>query len=257
MGIIINKDKSFTFNGTSSASFGLIVSGGGTYGAPKRSYNKVQIPGRNSSLLIDNGYYEDAEIEYKSVGFVEDFFYPEKDKLEKRIAAVRDWLLSPLGYKRLEDTWHPDEYRMAYISDTFSPTMIDSLEGGMVDLKFTAMPQRFFKSGESYVEIPAESSLHLINPTNMSAIPEFYFTGVCKIEIVSDDNTYIIGISGNALVNIDTDFNAVYDNTLLNSYFYYDLGGKDKLELGKDTTIRNIARQSGVKAYIKPNWWRL
>ena len=54
----------FTFNGKSSSDFSTYISGSGTYDAPKRDVSTVEIPGRNGSLTIDNGRYENIDLKY-------------------------------------------------------------------------------------------------------------------------------------------------------------------------------------------------
>lgn len=243
-------EKCFIFNGKASTDFRLICSGGGTYGAPKRAYDTVQIPGRNGSLLIDKGYYNDAEVTYDSVGFIPEEFYPFG--MDQRLAAVREWLFSPIGYKRLEDTWHPDEYRMAYISQDFSPSMIDSLEAGAVNIKFTCKPQRYLKQGDLPVTIT--NGVTLFNPTEFKAFPIIQVTGSGNVSIQNEDGTFTASVSSNA--TIDCDMMNVYNGTTnLNALSTFTLPmGADKIYLAK----RNVVTYSGFsKVTIIPRWWRL
>ena len=53
-----------TFNGISSADYGVYISGSGTFNAPARDESSVVVPGRNGELTIDNGRYNNISVEY-------------------------------------------------------------------------------------------------------------------------------------------------------------------------------------------------
>ena len=244
-------EKCFIFNGKASTDFRLICSGGGTYGAPKRAYDTVQIPGRNGSLLIDKGYYDDTDVTYNGVGFIPEEWYPFD--MDQRLAAVREWLFSPIGYKRLEDTWHPDEYRMAYISQDFSPSMVDSLEAGMVNIKFNCKPQRFLKYGE--IPVVIEKGLTLFNPTSFIAFPIIMIEGKGTVTIQNEDGTFLVTVESDATVDCDM-MNVYHGMENLNSKSTFSLpSGLDKMYLGKKNVISYS--DSITKLSIIPRWWRL
>ena len=53
-----------TFAGKSSQDFGLRISGEGTYNRPERSFTEYDVPGRNGSVIIDDGNFKNIEITY-------------------------------------------------------------------------------------------------------------------------------------------------------------------------------------------------
>lgn len=257
MGLVIQKDilheKHFIFNGTSSVDFRLICSGGGTYSAPKRVYETINIPGRNGSLLLDKGYYDDVDVEFKDVGFIPETGYT-KELTPLRLAGIREWLLRPIGYQRLECSWQPDEYRLGYLSKDFDPDMIDELIAGRVDLTFTCKPQRFLKSGEN--EIIVSNGMIIINPSGFDATPIINVTGSGAITIKNNDGEFNIKTDRSAI--IDCDLMDVYSSTgsNLNSNSIFTLpGGEDKIHL---TDGSNTVSYSGFsKVTIICRWWRI
>jgi phage-related protein len=262
MGVIQNKQ--FIFNGLSSSSFGLICSGNGTYGAPKRSLSEVYIPGRNGALLQDNGYYEDSTVTYPGCWLIDNTYYDyhQTGTLEKRIEAVRGWLLSPSTYQRLEDTWHPDIYRLGYISDDFNPTMLQALDGGSVDISFKCKPQRFLKSGERYVQY--STGARLLNPTKFDAVPciRFYFAAQSTSTDFSVNGEMWFRIESKTYplttfteINMeDLDAHHGTENRNLSVTYY-----KDTSELVLKPGYNTITFDSSVvsKCIIQPNYWTL
>lgn len=130
----------FTIAGVDSRDFGVYISGHLTFGSPERSYDEYEIPGRNGILLGSNKRFSNAEYGYKCA-IVGDF--------ESNMAEFRTFLNSLDGYQRLEDSYHPDEYRMAVLMESINPDMTPDNEQGEFDVIFSCLPQRFLKSGES------------------------------------------------------------------------------------------------------------
>lgn len=131
--------NTFTFNGTNSSQYNIFCSNGGTYDAPERDITVVSIPGRNGDLLIDNGRYLNTTVKFPC--FISKNF-------GENAAEIRQWLCAPVGYCRLEDDAHPDEFRLArYVGGIkFEPRYID--KEAEIELVFDCKPQRFLKSGE-------------------------------------------------------------------------------------------------------------
>ena len=134
----------FTFGEFDSRDFGIYISGSGTYNSPKRVYNTYTVPGRNGDLIGKSDRLENVSLAYPAFSYA---------NFEKNIAALRSALLSTKGYVRLWDSYHPDEYRMAYFAGPLTVKARDQLDAGEYDLKFDCKPQRFLISGEETIEV--------------------------------------------------------------------------------------------------------
>lgn len=132
------------FDGVDSSDYGVYISGEGTYNAPARRGEKVSIPGRNGDLIIDEGAYENIPVTYPAfIGT------KHKEEFDAKIEALRAELVSRgITYKRLTDTYHPDEFRLGVYREGLEvePTMHN--RAGKFDIVFDCKPQRFLLSGE-------------------------------------------------------------------------------------------------------------
>lgn len=163
---------SITFNGKNSLEFSLYVSGDKTFNSPEKDYTKVSVPGRSGDLVISNNRYKNVNVVYAGI-IIDDY--------SNNVEKIRDWLLSPNGYCRLEDTYHPDEFRLAYFS---GPIDFDTLllEAGSVSLTFDCKPQRFLKSAENihdytYVtDYDLQDEVLINNPTSQISKPLIQIT---------------------------------------------------------------------------------
>ena len=159
-----------TFGGISTATYGLVVEGSGDYSAPKRAVETIEIPGRNGAFQLDKGYYENIEVEYNIV--VKDATQAD---FRDAIDSYRNAIVSQIGYQRLEDTYHPNEYRMAMYAGGLDEDPAFHGNGAIFKVKFDCKPQRFLTSGEEDIEIDGEDTI--TNPTPFDAKPLLKVTG--------------------------------------------------------------------------------
>lgn len=126
--------------GKDSRDFGVYISGQGTFSAPEKAYEFYGVPGRNGAILGNDHRLENIEVTYQC------FIYND---FNKNIADFRTFLLSLNGYQRLEDSYHPDEYRMAVYAGPFEPEVTAMNNAGSFELIFNCKPQRYLTSGET------------------------------------------------------------------------------------------------------------
>lgn len=156
-----------TFAGRASYDFGIHISGEALFDAPKRKYSTQEIPGRNGDLLIDEGAFENITIKYPS-GII--------DNMPVRVKEFINFAGSKAGYQRLEDTYNPDEFRLAQYAGGTQVKADDYMNRiGTFDLEFNCKPQRFLKSGEKKLEFL--TSGFLLNHTNFGSKPKIHIAG--------------------------------------------------------------------------------
>ena len=130
----------FILDGVDSRDFGVYISGQGTFSAPQKAYTMFNIPGRNGALLGNEHRLENISVSYEA------FIY---SNFNENMAAFRSFLLSLNGYKRLTDSYHPDEYRMAVYAGPFEPKVTKMNDAGSFTITFSCKPQRWLLSGDT------------------------------------------------------------------------------------------------------------
>lgn len=170
------------FGGVSAAAFGVYISGEGVYNAPERAVEMVTVPGRNGALAIDQGRYENVVVEYPA--FVR---ARSQKEMRKKLSAFKNAIVSQIGYQRIEDTYHPEEYRMGvYLSGLdVEPVLYGT--AAKFTLAFNCKPQRFLKSGEE--ELSVSSGDVLTNPTPFESKPLLAVWGSGGVSI-GEDSVY-------------------------------------------------------------------
>lgn len=158
--------RAFSFGGKSCREFGVICSGSGTYGAPERDVESVEVPGRSGALLLDRGRWKNIKVTYPCF-IVRDF--------AASMAELRAWLLSRRGYQRLEDGYDPAHYRLAQFCAALSPEVAAGGRAANFDVTFDCKPQRYLVSGETAVRLSNGGAL--TNPTLFDARPQITLTG--------------------------------------------------------------------------------
>ena len=234
--------RKFWFDGHCCEEFGIVCSGSGTFAAPERDATVVDIPGRNGTLTMDNGRYKNVTITYPAA-------VPRE--FSARAAAIRAWLLGPNGYRRLEDEYQPDCYRMARFA---GPLEFDAgflNRSASMSLAFDCMPQRWLKSGE-YAQ-PIANGQALCNPTGFEALPliEVDLTGEAAALQVGEVTVQFAGYTG--LLVLDCDLQDAYEGTS-NLNRYVTAAQFPVLPAGKT----EISWSGGVSSVrLTPNWWTL
>ena len=192
-----------TYDGVDSSSFGVFISGDGVFDAPARRGEMISIPGRNGSLFMDEGVFENIEVEYPAfigTGYEEIF--------RTKLGDLRSWLTSRGNYKRLTDTYHPDEFRLGVYREGLEVDPQHITRAGKFTLKFDCKPQRFLVSGEISVYFLTNGTI--INPTLFASSPLIKVTGNGTVAI-GDNGKYRFVVSGNTgTIWIDTEIMEAY-----------------------------------------------
>ena len=137
--------KYFIFNGKKSSDFDVWASGLNIFYSPEKRIERIQVPGRNGELLIEDGSFENTELLFK------DCFIPRH--FSENFTNLSNYLNRQKGYQRLELSWLPDEYRLAAFHGDIEASMKNWNGMGKFDLTFNCKPQRFLKSGEEPIYI--------------------------------------------------------------------------------------------------------
>lgn len=156
--------NSLIFGGVNSADYGIYITGAGAFNAPERAVELVSIPGRNGAIAIDQGRYENIEVEYPAGVFGDD-----ATDFRTRFADFRNAMKSQIGYQRLTDTYNPNEYRMAMFIDAIEIDPVAQNKAGEFSIIFNCKPQRWLTSGETAVTVTSGGTL--TNPTLYDSSP--------------------------------------------------------------------------------------
>jgi phage-related protein len=161
---VSNIYNSLSFGGVNSADYGIYITGEAVYNAPKRVVNMVDVPGRNGAIAIDQGRWENIEIEYPA-----GTFGMTEAEFRTAVSDFRNAICSQIGYQRLTDTYHPDEYRMALYVEGLEVEPAPRQQAGEFTLKFNCKPQRWLANGETAIVVASGDTL--TNPTPYDAGP--------------------------------------------------------------------------------------
>ena len=211
---------------------------------PARKREVISIPGRNGDIIITQDAYENVVQEYELA------IVTEKD-LPTAVRAVMEWLMRPAGYARLEDSFNPDIYRLAYLNNT------NNIENnfqvaGRAKVTWSCKPERFLRSGER--PILCFSGIKLANPTVYTAKPLIVVKGTGAAVLTIGDSTVSISEIGTE-IDIDCENQSAYYGSTNKNNKITVTGGFPKLNAG-DTQISWTG--GGVTSVeITPRWWIL
>lgn len=202
--------KYFTFDGESSRSYDVYLTGDGVFNAPERAVEMLEIAGRNGNYALDQGKFNNISVTYKA-GIVD----ASESNFADKMSAVRNWLCSKVGYKRLSDDYNANEYRMAVFKSGVTLDHVD-LKTGEFEITFDCKPQRWLTSGETAVSVADGGTLN--NPTPFEASPLLQVWGYGDLTIGSDtisvaNNELGTVVVSPSLTNYEVTFNSSITNT--------------------------------------------
>ena len=190
-----------TYKGKSTRDFGVGISGPGVWNAPERDIESVSIPGRDGDLLIDNGRYRNIEVKYPAYiarGFNEKF------------DDFRDFMYSEPNYYKLQDTYHPEEFRLGILRNGVEAEPGTRNLSGRFDMVFDCKPQRFLSRGyhpqlfipyiqgdlseTTFVPVAATDQWNIENGTYIST-PWIKDIVDVEIKIAKQEGTVIAGLN--------------------------------------------------------------
>lgn len=229
------------FDGVDLRDFGVYISGQGTFSSPAREYDTRPIPGRSGDLVVSGDRLENSTVTYQA------FIYRN---FRENLRALRSFLLSRIGYVRLEDTYHPDEYRLALYRGGLEPEVLSRNQAGQFELAFETQPQRWLKEGETVTTLTSSGVIY--NPAHFASQPLLRVYGTGVLGIGSDTITIS---QADVYTDIDCRIMEAYkgavpknDMITLSGYdFPVLVAGANNISLGTGIT----------RVDITPRWWEV
>jgi phage-related protein len=234
--------NSLTFDGINSLNYGIFVTGEAVFNAPERVVEMISVPGRNGAIAVDEGRFEKILVTYPAGCFASNM----ADYADK-VSQFRNILASRYTYKRLTDTYHPDEFRLAVYEGGLEVETVEKLNAGQFELTFNCKPQRWLTSGETAAEFTADGTI--TNPSYLTALPLIRAYGTGKFSI---NDTEVQITAADVYTDIDCDImecfkgNANKNGMVRLSEFPVLLPGENTITLDGVTSIE-----------ITPRWFVL
>lgn len=220
--------------------YGLLMFPAEVDSAPRRVYEEVVVPGRNGTLRIDGKRYGNIKQSYDLVTY---------QNMEAGLKGFRQYLMSLVGYQRIEDSIHPEEFYEAVYDADFEPRVSFSRGMAKIRVEFERKPQRWLKSGEVAFEFTGAGTI--INNTLYASRPKIRAYGDGELWLGND----CITISGSGeYTDIDCDLRTCREGTV-NRGPAVTFSGLDYPVLAPGNTG---VRLNGItKAEIIPRWFTL
>ena len=190
-----NKQGLIVYGGESSADYGMVISEAPAFERPARKQTVYTVPGRNGSVIFQQDAWEDVVRSYT-------VFMTKEGKLDltEIVDAFEGWLNSQKGYQRLEDSFEPDVFRLAYYAGGDSVTN-NLTQYGEATINFVCRPERFYKSGE--LEVTVTNGTKMTNSTRFASKPLIHIEGSGVVTVSIGGKTIQATITD--YINIDCD----------------------------------------------------
>lgn len=223
--------------------FGVWISGSQVYNGAEADVETVKIPGRNGDLIYSNRRYNNYNVAYKCC-------IPKRYK--DRVLALRAFLFSKVGYRKIEESYFPNMYRMGRITGNINPSTISWIEdAGLFTITFNCRPQHYYSSGETAMTFTADGTIS--NDTMFDALPMIRVYGYGTFTL--NGTSVTVSAHNYPWTDVDCEIMDAYCNDAnLNSFVVVAGDQFPKLSPGNNAlTIGN-----GItKIEITPRYWTL
>lgn len=239
------------FAGETSTEHYLIIEHYPSRQIPKKRFEVQTVPGRSDPIVVDEGdgdVFDTYQQKYAA------FMDAKNPGLSVVAREVAEWLQSKPGFQRLEDSYDPDFYRMAYYTggEEFSNYFN---QYGRGTLTFVCAAPRWYKVGENPIVLTNNQKLY--NPSKFKAKPLLTISGSGSGTITFTDlnesprTLSFTDLSGITIVD-PTLHAAIRNGQSVNSTV---TGRYEDAYLSKETAIGWTGGISAVT--VIPRWWTI
>lgn len=218
----------FTYNGRSSADFGLHIEKKDVFSAPEYDAEFISISGRSGDIINPNRRFSNIKVSYT-------VFLARKNTaaLADVLRDIKGWLYSePDRYHELSDSYDAEYFRYGVISGSLDiEEQLNKV--GSFTVTFNCKPYKYSFAGQEMVSADA-STLTITNPTAFESKPyiKLYGSGTVQLMIMPD------GQGTTTWVISDVDEYIEIDSELMNCF--------------KDTTLKNDTVTGDGFPMLKP-----
>lgn len=238
----------FTYNGRSSAEFGLHIEKKDVFSAPEYDAEFISIPGRSGDIINPNRRFANIKVTYT-------VFLARKNAaaLASVLRDIKGWLYSePDRYHEITDSYDAEYLRYGVISGSLDiEEQLNKI--GCFTVTFNCKPYKYSFAGQETVSADS-SELTITNPTAFESRPymKIYGSGLIRLVVQPEgEGASLWTISEvDECIEIDSELmNCFKDTTLKNDTVTGD--GFPMLKPGT-TTIACVGNVQRIE--VIPRW---
>ena len=218
----------FTYNGRSSADFGLHIEKKDVFSAPEYDAEFISIPGRSGDIINPNRRFANIKVTYT-------VFLARKNTaaLASVLRDIKGWLYSePDRYHEITDSYDAEYFRYGVISGSLDiEEQLNKV--GSFTVTFNCKPFKYSYEGQQTIA-EGNPRLTVTNPTTFDSRPyiKIYGSGTVRLMIMPD------GQGTTTWVISDVDEYIEIDSELMNCF--------------KDTVLKNDTVKGAGFPVLKP-----
>ncbi len=201
---------SFTYNGRSSADFGLHIQSKSVFSAPEYDTEFISIPGRSGDIINPNRRFANIKVTYT-------VFLARKNTaaLAAVLRDIKGWLYSePDRYHELTDSYDAEYFRYGVISGNLDiEEQLNKV--GSFTVTFNCKPYKYSFAGQEVLATSAKR-LSVTNLTAFESRPyiKLYGSDAVTLNVSSRDSTSLWTISAiDEYIEIDSELMNCFKGT--------------------------------------------
>lgn len=203
------------FNGILSSDFGIYIIGSNDVTAPEFDYESIGVPGQTRDIQDSNRRLKNKDVIYHCVCF---------HNADAAIPRYISMLMIDNMYKQIEDSIHPEYYKIGTFCGGTQPQFYGSKETATFDLAFDCDPRKFLVGFDEYEDLALDTYVLLeYGGTGVYCNPVFLLKNINKVESFyknsESDSSYVLY---STIVTINAQTTLYYDTETRYAYFGYN-----------------------------------
>lgn len=196
-------DNTFRYRDIDSGDFGIFIAGPPAVPVPVREVERVAVPGRDGTLLLDMGRFEDVIVSYELS------FKLKRHEVEDYAHGIKTWLVGKTGIFRLSDSYDWDYFWMASFSPANEISNIFN-RAGRVMVEFISSPRKYSYIGQELEALLSAGGIYNLEAENSKPYIKVYGSGNGNLYI---NNQTIQLRNINGYVELDSEIEQAYKGT--------------------------------------------
>lgn len=162
----------FEYNNENSLNHGVYILNKQSYNKPQKDLSVINVPGRDGSLIVDNGAYKSISLTLNLRMVAPKVSKDKVTSFSHAYSQIAEWLKPTADYLTYTDSYDPNYYRKAAVKSAINLTQ-KHYDIADFSVTFECKPYRYRWDGDTVITLNSfhANSITIVNPELYESLP--------------------------------------------------------------------------------------
>lgn len=250
----------FRYNDESSLNHGVYILNKQSYNKPQKDLSVINVPGRDGSLIVDNGAYKNISLMLNLRMVAPQVSNDKVTSFNHAYSQIAEWLKPTAEYLIYTDSYDPDYYRKAAVKSAINLTQ-KHYDIADFNVTFECKPYRYRFDGDTVITLDSgtANSLTIVNPELYDSLPIIKVFTAATYDPQAE-RSHSFSLNGTTYTITQINGNCTIDSEMMNVYHgsinknkNYQQSTFPKLIPGENT-LSLVGGGNVSKIQVTPRW---